>query len=130
MHKVRAAMSWRRGCVRQHSTARAVEEKEHPEACDRAECRARCPPPGVDGPIVPLENTPGVKDMSEIKGARLYVNLSAAQTKRRLQGHGFGVRKVHSNGRNQAVIIHTATGQHEEELKSLFAGVISTERAG
>ena len=58
--------------------------------------------------------------MNEIKGDRLYVNLSASQVRRRLRGHGFGVRKVHSAGRNQAVIIHTATGQHREELHALF----------
>jgi hypothetical protein len=63
--------------------------------------------------------------MNEIKGDRLYVNLSATQTKRRLQGYGFGVKKVHSNGRNQAIIIHTATGQHRDELLALFADVIS-----
>ena len=64
--------------------------------------------------------------MKEIKGDRLYVTLSASQT-RRLQGHGFGVRKIHSNGRNQAVIIHTVTGQHREEPHALFADVISLE---
>jgi hypothetical protein len=51
----------------------------------------------------------GLSAMNELKGDRLYVNLSATQTKRRLQGYGFGVKKVHSNGRNQAVIIYTAT---------------------
>jgi len=65
-----------------------------------------------------------------LKGDRLYVNLSASQTKRRLQGHGFGVRKVHSDGRNRAVIIHTATGQHRDELLGLFADVISSEKTG
>jgi DNA transformation protein and related proteins len=68
--------------------------------------------------------------MNEIKGDRLYVDLSASQTRRRLQGHGFGVRKVHSNGRNQAVIIHTATGQHRDELHALFADVIASGRIG
>jgi hypothetical protein len=48
----------------------------------------------------------------------------------RLQGHGFGVRKVHSDGRNRAVIIHTATGRHREELHALFADVISSDHAG
>ena len=62
--------------------------------------------------------------MNEIKGDRLYVHLSANQTRRRLQGHGFGVRKIHSDGKNRAVIIHTATGQHLNELRSLFADVI------
>jgi len=66
--------------------------------------------------------------MNELKGDRLYVNLSATQTKRRLQGHGFGVKKVHSNGRNQAVIIHTATGQHRDELHALFADVVASEK--
>lgn len=66
--------------------------------------------------------------MSELKGDRLYVNLSANQTRRRLKGHGFGVRKIQSDGKNQAVIIHTATGQHRDELHALFAEVISTEK--
>jgi DNA transformation protein and related proteins len=68
--------------------------------------------------------------MADIKGDRLFVNLSANQTRKRLQGHGFGVRKVHSNGRNRAVIIHTATGQHREELHALLADVISSEHSG
>jgi hypothetical protein len=68
--------------------------------------------------------------MNEIKGDRLYVNLSASQTKRRLKGHGFGVRKVHSDGRNRAVIIHTATGQHLDELRALFADVIASGKTG
>jgi DNA transformation protein and related proteins len=66
--------------------------------------------------------------MNDIKGDRLYVNLSANQTRQRLKGHGFGVRKIHSNGRNQAVIIHTATGQHKEELHALFSDVISPDK--
>ena len=65
-----------------------------------------------------------------LKGDRLFVNLSASQTRRRLKGHGFGVRKVHSDGRNQAVIIHTAAGQHRDELHALFADVISSEKTG
>jgi DNA transformation protein and related proteins len=68
--------------------------------------------------------------MPEIKGDRLYVNLGASQTRRRLQGHGFGVKKVQAVGRNQAVIIHTATGQHREELRALFADAISSEKTG
>jgi hypothetical protein len=64
--------------------------------------------------------------MKELKGDRLYVNLSANRTRQRLKGHGFGVKKIHSNGRNQAVIIHTATGQHAEELRALFADVIAS----
>ena len=65
--------------------------------------------------------------MTDIKGDRLYVNLGASQTRRRLQGHGFGVKKVQAVGRNQAVIIHTATGQHRDELHALFSDVISSE---
>ena len=63
--------------------------------------------------------------MNEIKGDRLYVKLSASQVRRRLKGHGFGVRKVHSDGKSRAVIIHTATGEHLRELKSLFQDAIS-----
>lgn len=54
---------------------------------------------------------------------RLYVNLSASQTRKRLKGHGFGVRKVEAADRNQSVIVHTATGEHLTELESLFADV-------
>jgi len=46
--------------------------------------------------------------MTDIKGDRLYVNLGASQARRRLKGHRFGVRKVFSDGKNRAVIIHTA----------------------
>jgi hypothetical protein len=65
--------------------------------------------------------------MSRIKGDRLHVKLSASEARRRLQGHGFGVRKVQSAGRQQAVIIHTATGQHRRELHALFDGVIEAD---
>ena len=58
--------------------------------------------------------------MSNIKGYRLYVNLSASQVRRRLKGLGYGVRKVQSVGRNQSLIIHTATGQHLRELQAIF----------
>jgi hypothetical protein len=36
------------------------------------------------------------------------------------------VRKVQSAGRQHALIIHTATGQHLRELESLFSDVGST----
>jgi DNA transformation protein len=62
--------------------------------------------------------------MGEIKGERLYVTLGASQARRRLKGHGFGVRKVHSDGKNRAVIIHTATGDHLRDLEALFKGLI------
>ena len=61
--------------------------------------------------------------MADPKGDPLFVNLSAAQTRRRLKGFGHGVRKVHSAGKNQAVIIHTATDRHLEELKAKFDDV-------
>ena len=38
--------------------------------------------------------------MTDIKGDRLYVNLGASQVRRRLKGHGFGVRKVFSDGKS------------------------------
>ena len=48
------------------------------------------------------------------------------QVRKRLKGHGFGVRKVESADRKQAVIIHTATGQHLRELEALLADVMSS----
>ena len=66
----------------------------------------------------------------EIKGEKLYVALGASKVRRRLKGHGFGVRKVCTDGKNQAVIIHTATGQHRDELHALFADVIASEKTG
>ena len=64
------------------------------------------------------------KAMTDIKGDRLYVHLGASQVRRRLKGHGFGVRKVFTDGRNRAVIIHTATGDHLRNLEALFNEVI------
>ncbi len=61
--------------------------------------------------------------MSEPKGDHLFVNLGASQTRRRLKGFGHGVRQVQSAGRNQAVIVHTATGRHLRELENKFADV-------
>ena len=61
--------------------------------------------------------------MPDPKGSRLFVNLSPSQARRRLKGFGHGVRKVQSAGRNQAVIIHMATGQHLSELEAEFADV-------
>lgn len=64
--------------------------------------------------------------MKEIKGARLYVDLAASQVRRRLKGRGFGVRKVHSGGKDRAVIIHTATGDHLRDLEALFQDVLAS----
>jgi DNA transformation protein len=61
--------------------------------------------------------------MGDPKGDKLYVNISASQARKRLKGFGHGVRKVQSAGKTQAVIIHTATGQHLEELELKFADV-------
>ncbi len=58
--------------------------------------------------------------MADPKGDKLYVNLSAAQVRRRLKGFGHGVRKIQSAGKNRAVVIHTATGQHLAELEAVF----------
>ena len=65
--------------------------------------------------------------MAEIKGDRLYVNLGASKVRRRLKGHGFGVRKVESAGKNRALIIHTATGENRRKLRSLFADVAAPD---
>ena len=61
--------------------------------------------------------------MADPKGSFLIVNLSASQTRRRLKGFGHGVRKIQSAGKNQALIIHTATGEHLAELEHKFADV-------
>ena len=64
--------------------------------------------------------------MPDPKGEKLFVNLGASQARRRLKGFGHGVRKVQSVGRNRAVIIHTATGRHLQELESQFTDVGSS----
>jgi hypothetical protein len=51
------------------------------------------------------------------------VNLSASQVRRRIKGFGHGVRKVQSAGKNRAIVIHTATGQHLEELMAVLGDV-------
>jgi len=68
--------------------------------------------------------------MADPKGYMLYVSLSAREAKRRLQGFGHGVRKIHSAGKNRAAIVHTATGRHLEELVAMFDDVrVSTVEA-
>jgi DNA transformation protein len=64
--------------------------------------------------------------MPDPKGDKLFVNVSASAARRRLKGFGHGVRKVHSAGRDQAVIIHRATPRHLDELRALFADVGSS----
>lgn len=61
--------------------------------------------------------------MTDPQGDKLFVNLGASETRRRLKGYGHGVRKISSAGRNQAVIIHTATGRHLQELQNKFTDV-------
>ncbi len=62
---------------------------------------------------------------------KLFVNLSASQVRKRLKGYGFGVKRVEAADRNQAVIFHTATGHHQEELERLFADASpSASKAG
>ncbi|MBL9093669.1 MAG: TfoX/Sxy family DNA transformation protein [Planctomycetaceae bacterium] len=61
--------------------------------------------------------------MGDPKGHLLFVNLGASQARRRLKGFGHGVRKVQTNGRDRAVVIHTATGRHLDELKRKFDDV-------
>jgi hypothetical protein len=63
-----------------------------------------------------------------MKGYRLYVELGASQARRRLKHFGHGVRKVEAVGRNQSVIIHTATGEHLRELEAFLADVLPTPR--
>ena len=62
--------------------------------------------------------------MKQIKGERLYVNLSASQARRRLKDRAYGIRKIESAGRGRAVVIYTATGQHQRELHALLEDVI------
>lgn len=57
----------------------------------------------------------------------LYVNLGASQARKRLKGRGLGVKRVESAGNQQAVVIHTATGKHFEQLKAVFRDVLSVD---
>ncbi|MGD9648994.1 MAG: hypothetical protein AB7U73_25000 [Pirellulales bacterium] len=68
--------------------------------------------------------------MPDPKGFKLLVNLGASAVRRRLKGYGHGVRKIYSAGKNQAVVIHTATGRHCDELKGVFVDVGWTELGG
>lgn len=58
---------------------------------------------------------------------KLLVDLGASPTRRRLKGFGHGVKRVATDGKNRAVIFHTATGQHLRELEALFADVLPVE---
>jgi DNA transformation protein and related proteins len=64
--------------------------------------------------------------MTESTTGKLYVSLSASQVRRRLKGHGLGVRRIESAGKGRAVIVHTATGKHLRQLEAFFQGAIET----
>ena len=64
--------------------------------------------------------------MEELHSGHLYVSLSASDVRRRLKGHGFGVRKIESAGKGRAVIVHTATGNHLRQLEALFQGAVES----
>ncbi len=55
---------------------------------------------------------------------RLLINLGASQARKRLKGHGFGVKRIETAGKGQAVVTHTATGRHLEELRALLSDVL------
>ena len=63
--------------------------------------------------------------MNRAKTNKMTVDLGASQVRRRLAGHGFGVRKVESAGRKRAVIVHTATGAHLRQLEAFFHDVLA-----
>ncbi len=42
--------------------------------------------------------------MKEIKGERLYVALGASKARRRLNGHGFGVRNIYTARKAASVV--------------------------
>lgn len=65
--------------------------------------------------------------MSQSNVQRLYVNVSASEARRRLEGHGFGVRRVENAGRNRAAVLHTATGRHLRQLQSLFYDALDSK---
>lgn len=58
---------------------------------------------------------------------RLHVRLGASQARKRLKGHGFGVQKIETAGSGHAVITHTATGRHLDELRALLSDVLEAE---
>ena len=67
--------------------------------------------------------------MTPETGGKLYVRLSASEVRRRLKGHGFGVRRVESAGKGRAVIVHTATGKHLRQLEALFEPAVERPAA-
>ena len=99
---------------------RAQDHRRHlVSACFPSESRDKTHyPAAITGePATPTETTHVHK---------LYVNLAASQTRKRLQGHGLGVRKVVATDRNQSAILHTATGRHLHDLEALFSDLPSS----
>ena len=68
--------------------------------------------------------------MSSPIGFHLYVALGPSQVRRRLKGHGYGVRQVQSAGKNRSLIIHTATGEHRRQLEALLGEAVEEHAAG
>ncbi len=64
--------------------------------------------------------------MTGSSGDHLYVRLSASEVRRRLKGHGFGVRRIESAGKGRAVIVHTATGKHLRQLEAFFQDALES----
>lgn len=62
--------------------------------------------------------------MANSESGTLYVRLSASEVRRRLKGHGLGVQRVESAGKQRAVIFHSATGLHLRQLRAFFQGLI------
>ena len=60
---------------------------------------------------------------------KLYVKLSASEVRRRLKGHGLGVRRVESAGKGRALVVHTATGTHLRQLEALFQGAVESSES-
>jgi hypothetical protein len=58
----------------------------------------------------------------------LYVALSASEVRRRLKGHGLGVRRIEVAGKGRAVIFHTATGRHLRQLEALFGSSVEKSK--
>lgn len=81
---------------------------------------------GVDNRNLSSSGRLTPKVVSEIEGARLCVAAGASQVRRRLKGHAFGVRRVYTDGKNRAVMIHAATGDHLRQPEALFHDILST----
>jgi len=68
--------------------------------------------------------------MTDAASGHLYVNLTASAVRRRLKGHGFGVRRIEAAGKGRTVIVHTATGKHLRQLEALFQEAVDPAGAG